>query len=106
MVDVGNGGFRDFHIPAGNDFRPMWWKCKKSREAAISTFPGVFSRTSKAAGRVDITTNRSPSRARSLAQSLSVALGLSLNIATYPPSPKASRTGFMPNASETVVTAA
>jgi hypothetical protein len=35
-----------------------------------------------------------------------VGLGLSLNIATSPPSAKASRTGFMPNASETVVAAA
>jgi hypothetical protein len=40
MVDIGNGGLRDFHEAAETDFQPFWWKCKKSRETAISTFPG------------------------------------------------------------------
>ena len=45
MVDIGNGGFRDFHDNAENHFQLKWWKCKKSRAAAISTFPRSFPRT-------------------------------------------------------------
>jgi hypothetical protein len=41
----GNGGFRDFHEAAENDFQPVWWKCKKSREAATCRFSRSFSRT-------------------------------------------------------------
>jgi len=40
----GNGGFRDLQEAAENDFQPGWWKCKKSREAAISRSPRSFPR--------------------------------------------------------------
>jgi hypothetical protein len=69
MWKFGNGGIPDFHEAAENHFQPFWWKCKKPRETAISTFPGIFSRTLKAAGRVDITTDPvNPPRAKSLAR--------------------------------------
>jgi hypothetical protein len=45
MVDTGIGGFRDFHEAVGSHFQPAWWKCRKSREAAISRFSRSFSRT-------------------------------------------------------------
>jgi hypothetical protein len=45
MVDIGNGGFRDFCEAAENDFQLVWRKWQKSREADISRFPRPFPRT-------------------------------------------------------------
>jgi hypothetical protein len=68
MVDIGNGGFPDFHEAAGSHFQLMWWTCEKPREAAISTFPGgIFAdiKRSRTSGHHDRPVT---SRARSLAQ--------------------------------------
>jgi hypothetical protein len=54
MVDIGNGVFCDFHEAAENHFQPMWWKCKKSRETAISRFPRSFPRTWRQEWHVDM----------------------------------------------------
>src|SRR5437762_3101218 len=35
MVEGRNGGLPDFHGAAENHFQPMWWKCRKFKEAAI-----------------------------------------------------------------------
>jgi hypothetical protein len=101
MVDIGNGGLRNFHEAAENDFQPMWWKCRKSREAAISTFPGSFPRTRR---QVEIREHRDPPVTPRRCLTV-VEPGMPIDVAASPPSPEASRTDLVPNASETAVTA-
>jgi hypothetical protein len=49
----GNSGFLDFHESTENDFQPVCWKCKKSREAAIFQISKVISMDTRAPGRLD-----------------------------------------------------